>query len=1203
MKIQNSNKIKLIKYKYLCLILFLLQIVNVSNYKINAQTLFYPDANVYVNDNPSPGYMFLGSFVIFAGIYDNYGIAPLTLKTKWQNLKPGSCFKKHSNGNFTYYDHFKEKFIVLDQNFNIIDSIKCANGYLTDFHDITIKDNGNILLFGVDEKVLNLSKDFPGGKNNTIVKGFVIQELSSSKKLIWQWNSFDYLKITDAVSGVIITSNYISPWHFNSVLYDNDGNIIVSIRFSDEIIKINRTNGKIMWRLGGQASKNNQFKFIDDTDANGFVGFSHQHEPIRLRNGNLMVFDNGNSKSNQYSRVVEYEVNETAKTAKKVWEFKMSPNIYVSQMGGVQELENGNILICWGKRITEVTKNKKIVFDMELSSDMSYRAYKFVNNMDAVQLFVDKKANYNFINTKFNTDTELNIDTLTGNGSITVNKHKYSPQNPTYSSTFVPELLPVRFVFNKSDSISLFRAKLSINTQNIPNFKAADSVNIYYRSKENTGSFTQLETTYNFTTKKLEARISGTSEIVLGYIVPFVSPKITNPVSLMKGFPIKSPITWSIVSFAKNYRLQISKSEAFDILVLDTMLGRVNSLQTDKFENYTKYFVRINAFNSNNEATDWSANSEFITEIAQVLLINPMNNIPAQNVKGMMSWREVDGASNYQLQIATSGTFPQSSIIFNKSNLEYNLYNYSNLNNNTKYFWRVRGLQDTVIGTYSQTYSFITQLVSPILRSPENNSKNLGKSFEFVWENFPNFLNYQLQISTDKNFDSPEFIYSKILENRRVVDGLFLNKRYYYRIKVLTLNNESNWTIPFEFYTKLSSPNLIAPVNNITQIDNNQFIKFSKVNGADNYQVLFSTKEDFREIIKDTTISNPTIEISIYLTKFEFSTKYYWKVKAIDSIVESDWSEVFNFTIRDAQFVNIPSLQLPFDKEKIGLNKKIKFQWSVISNAKQYHFQLNNNNNFDNLLLDTILSYNNLEIKNLNLESQYYWKVLAIGVESESIWSNIREFDIIDESLILPRPNLIIPTNYSENIVLQPIFNWVNNELYSEYRIIVSKDSLFIKTDETLIDNNIASNFEDFEKLNIKLGYETKYFWKVQGKNNSVYSNWSEVWSFSTIKDPLASYELDKIELLNIMVFPNPILEKLNLKITNNINLSKIVVFEITGKKVIQNLLSLPNIIINNDNDYNYFEFDLSNLQSGNYYLGIYESNGKLFNIKQFIKN
>lgn len=1203
MKKTISKKMKNINFKQILLVLFLLKLIFIPFYTTIAQSPVYPSATVYVNDNPSPGYMFLGSFVIFAGTYDNYGTMPSAFINKWPNLRAGSCFKRHNNGNFTYYDHFKEKFMVLNSSFKIIDSVKCVNGFLTDFHDITIKDNGNILIWGVDERVMNLSKEFPSGKENATVKGFVLQELSPSKSLIWQWSSFDYLKVTDAVQSIIVNGTYVSPWHFNSAFYDSDGNIIISIRFSDEIIKISRSNGKIIWRLGGQASKNNQFQFLDDTDASGFTGFSHQHDPVRLKNGNLMVFDNGNSRSNKYSRVVEYEINENTKTAKKVWDFQMSPNIYTSQMGSAQELENGNILICWGKRITEVTKTKKIVFDMELSSDMSYRAYKYVHDMDAVQLFVDKKVVYNFVDTKYNTNIDLNIDTLSGSGSLTVSKHKYSPEKPTYSSSFVPELLPIRYVINKSDSISLFKAKISINTSNIPEFKVSDSVNIYFRSKENTGNFTQLTTTYNSSTKKLEARITGTGEIVLGYIVPFVPPKITNPVDQIIGFPIKLPITWSIVSFAKNYRLQISKSEAFDVMVLDTMLGRVNSLQTNVFEYYKKYYIRINAFNEKNEATDWSSIAMFYTELAPVILLNPMNNLPAQNVKGTMTWRDVDGAIAYQLQISTSGTFPQSSIIFDKSNLEYSQYNYSNLKYNTQYFWRVRGLQDTVIGSYSQSFSFITRLESPALRFPENNSKNIGSSFEFIWQNYPSYLNFQLQISTDKNFESPEFNFTRIIENRKVVEGLLPNKIYYYRIKVLTLNNESGWTAPFEFFTKLSTPKLISPENNIAQIDINQFLKFSKVTGAEKYQLVLSSKEDFTENLIDTTVNNSINDISLYISKFKFSTIYYWKVRALNINVESDWSEIFNFTTREAEKVNVPLLQLPFDKEKIKVNNEIRFQWTLVGNAKKYQFLLSNSNEFENIFIDTIINVNNYLVNNLTKETKYYWKVIAIGIESESLWSNIREFELVDSLQILPKPNLLIPNNFSNNISLKPILSWEMNELYSEYRLILSKDSLFSKPEVVIIDNILSDNIKDFEKLNIELEYDTKYFWKVHGKNNEILSNWSEIWSFTTIKDPLASIEIENSKLSKLTIFPNPLSEKLNLKISNKIYVTKIVVFDLTGNVVISNLLSLKDIKINNTNDYNYFEFDLSNLQNGNYFIGIYENNGRIFKIEQFIKN
>jgi len=70
------------------------------------------------------------------------------------------------------------------------------------------------------------------------------------------------------------------------ISYDNDGNLLISSRHLDEITKINRTTGSIIWRLGG---KNNQFAFPNDS-----LGFSHQHAIRRIGNENILLFDNGN---------------------------------------------------------------------------------------------------------------------------------------------------------------------------------------------------------------------------------------------------------------------------------------------------------------------------------------------------------------------------------------------------------------------------------------------------------------------------------------------------------------------------------------------------------------------------------------------------------------------------------------------------------------------------------------------------------------------------------------------------------------------------------------------------------------------------------------------------------------------------------------------------------------------------------------------
>ena len=90
-----------------------------------------------------------------------------------------------------------------------------------------------------------------------------------------------------------------------------------------------------MWRLGGSDSKNNQFTFLNDTK-DGYVGFSFQHSAAETADGTLLLFDNGNTKPTAESRAVEYQLDEVAKTATRVWEYKPSPPMYANNMGNVQ---------------------------------------------------------------------------------------------------------------------------------------------------------------------------------------------------------------------------------------------------------------------------------------------------------------------------------------------------------------------------------------------------------------------------------------------------------------------------------------------------------------------------------------------------------------------------------------------------------------------------------------------------------------------------------------------------------------------------------------------------------------------------------------------------------------------------------------------------------------------------------------------------
>lgn len=125
-----------------------------------------------------------------------------------------------------------------------------------------------------------------------------------------------------------------------------------------------------------KGGKNNQFAFIDDS-----IGFSYQHAARSIGEGRLTLFDNGNMRAPQFSRAVEYAIDEGAKTATLVWEFRRVPSVFGFALGYVQRLPNGNTLIGWGSTApaaTEVRPDGEVVFELSMPAGMfSYRAFRF----------------------------------------------------------------------------------------------------------------------------------------------------------------------------------------------------------------------------------------------------------------------------------------------------------------------------------------------------------------------------------------------------------------------------------------------------------------------------------------------------------------------------------------------------------------------------------------------------------------------------------------------------------------------------------------------------------------------------------------------------------------------------------------------------------------------------------------------------------
>ena len=131
--------------------------------------------------------------------------------------------------------------------------------------------------------------------------------LDADFQVTWAWDAFDHLDVNRGpVLGEVMLPGSPGPtaavpllpavdWlHVNAVaLSPADGNLVLSVRHQDWVIKIDYRNGAgdghVVWRLG----QGGDFT-LNSADPNAW--FSHQHNAHYIDDHTLILFDNGNTR-------------------------------------------------------------------------------------------------------------------------------------------------------------------------------------------------------------------------------------------------------------------------------------------------------------------------------------------------------------------------------------------------------------------------------------------------------------------------------------------------------------------------------------------------------------------------------------------------------------------------------------------------------------------------------------------------------------------------------------------------------------------------------------------------------------------------------------------------------------------------------------------------------------------------------------------
>ncbi len=240
-----------------------------------------------------------------------------------------------------------------------------------DMHDFIMFSENHYITMAVYEKNVHNIPDSLKPAPNIKVATSIIQEIRNDS-VIWQWDASKYPEL---YPGTVIHGNFFDTsitqdyMHPNSMTLDpKDSNIILSFRCKDLVIKINRHDGKVMWRLGGPIS---EFPLTEEQKFKG-----QHHVTFEDSNRTLLMFDNGDSISRHVSRINEFRLDEVNK---KVIAFKSYtiPDTFGMYMGSADKHDDHYFIsLGTGQYIMDVDlRTGKKDFCMR-NNLLSYRVYK-----------------------------------------------------------------------------------------------------------------------------------------------------------------------------------------------------------------------------------------------------------------------------------------------------------------------------------------------------------------------------------------------------------------------------------------------------------------------------------------------------------------------------------------------------------------------------------------------------------------------------------------------------------------------------------------------------------------------------------------------------------------------------------------------------------------------------------------------------------
>ncbi len=407
---------------------------------------------------------------------------------------------------------------------------------------------------------------------------------------------------------------------------------------------------------------------------------------------------------------------------------------------------------------------------------------------------------------------------------------------------------------------------------------------------------------------------------------------------------------------------------------------------------------------------------------------------------------------------------------------------------------------------------------SPVLISPVNNSVGQPLSLNLVWNKSQYSSKYTVLLSTDSLFNNVIINDSLLTDSVKTISNLIPLTNYYWKVSAGNGSGWSSYSSTYSFKT-IGSPTQVVPNlpanNSINQPVNITFKWYKAIDqtfktnrAVSNYWLEYSTDSTFvNNVVKDSTLTDSLKSV----TGLNTAAKYYWRVKAKNTVGWGNFSSIWNFTTI-VPIPSAPALIAPANNST-GNPLNINLIWSKPQYATGYNLILATDAAFTNIILnDSLLTDSVKALTNLNSLTNYYWKIRAKNIAGWSAFSSYYTFKTVGAPTQVV---LSLPANYAANQPVNIAFKWFKaiDQTYSNILIgnsnkgedtddpnTVSNYWLEYSTDSTFVNNVVKdSTLTDSLKSVTGLNTAAKYYWRVKAKNTVGWGNFSSIWNFTTV--------------------------------------------------------------------------------------------------------